>query len=272
MRNDSAPTLNEMLAVCLCKELKDGEVGFTGLGTGSYASKFVTSIPWAAMELARRTHAPNLTIMMAGWKVNPDISRMRKLPHGEFDTWLRDVPCDAHSKGFPVHLWRVKRGDVGFSFCSGVQVDAQGNVNSVLVGDPKNPKVRLIGPVLQPEHLSLFKREFIMMPYHEPRRFVEKVDFVSGVGYPGGLAGRRELGLESGGPELIFSPKCIFDFDKERGRAKLRSIHPGVTLDEVRANTGFDLGDVSGALETPLPDPEYLRVLREEVDPHGIFL
>src|SRR3546814_6322397 len=81
------------------------------------------------------------------------------------------------------------------------------NINSVCIGDYHRPKVRLIGPVLQPEHMTLFGREYIMMAHHDTRRFVEKVDFISGVGYPGGLAGRHELGLETGGPELVFTPK-----------------------------------------------------------------
>src|SRR3546814_4707555 len=89
--------------------------------------------------------------------------------------------------------------------------------------------------------MTLFGREYIMMAHHDTRRFVEKVDFISGVGYPGGLAGRHELGLETGGPELVFTPKCIFDFDKTVGHMRVKSIHPGITHEDLQACTGFDL-------------------------------
>jgi len=267
-----AANLYEIITVVLSRDLKDGEVGFTGLTTGDGAARFATSIPLAAAQLARLTHAPNLTIMLAGWVHNPDLRKLLRLPNSEFDEELRDLDCEAQSRGFPNHPWAIKRGDIDFGFASGVQVDRSGNLNSVCIGTYHHPKVRLVGPVLQPEHLTLFGREYIMMPHHDARRFVEKVDFVSGVGYPGGIAGRRELGLEWGGPELVFTPKCIFDFDKEAGCMKVKSIHPGVTIDELRASTGFDLGPLKDVPVTPQPSLEELELLRKEVDPYGLLL
>jgi glutaconate CoA-transferase subunit B len=262
----------EIITVALAHDLRDGELGFTGLTTGDATATFATSIPLAAAELARRTHAPSLTIVLAGWVHNPDLAALTHLPHSEFDEDLRDLQCEAHSKGYPNHTWCIKRGDISFGFASGVQIDVQGNINSVCIGDYAHPKVRLVGPVLQPEHMSLFGREYVMMAHHDKRRFVERVDFISGVGYPGGEAGRRELGLEGGGPELVFTPKCIFDFDKERGRMRVKSIHPGVSIEELRESTGFDLGSLSHVPTTPLPTEQELRILREEVDPRRLLL
>lgn len=272
VRRDGPATLHEVIAVALAMDLRDGELGFTGLVTGDGTARFAAAIPLVASELARRTHAPNLTVMMAGWMHNPDLRAMTRLPTSEFDEYLRDLPCEAHSKGYPGHTWSIKRGDIGYGFASGAQVDVQGNLNSVCIGDPQRPKVRLVGPILQPEHMALFGREYIMMPVHERRRFVEKVDYVSGVGYPGGLEGRRRLGLDRGGPELVMTPKCIFDFDKVVGRMKVRSIHAGISRQDVIDSTGFDLGDLGAVPETSAPDPEYLQILRHEVDPHGILL
>lgn len=266
------PNLYEIITVALAHELNEGELGFTGLTTGDGAARFATSIPLAAAQLARLTHAPSLTIMLAGWVHNPDLRQLVSLPNSEFDEELRDLECEAQSRGFPNHPWAIKRGDIDFGFASGAQVDQYGNINSVCIGDYHNPKVRLIGPVLQPEHFTLFGREYIMMAHHDARRFVEKVDFISGVGYPGGLAGRRELGLESGGPELVFTPKCIFDFDKEIGRMRVKSIHPGVTVDELRESTGFDLGQLTDVPVTRMPDADELELLRNEVDPYGLLL
>jgi glutaconate CoA-transferase subunit B len=111
-----------------------------------------------------------------------------------------------------------------------------------------------------------------MMPKHDRRTFVEKVDYVAGVGYPGGIEGRKRLGLTRGGPELVVTPKCIFDFDKVAGRMKVASIHPGVGQDDVRESTGFDVGDLSSVPTTPLPTKQELELLRNEVDPKGLLL
>ena len=269
--NASPATLHERLAVALAATFRDGEVGYTGLATGRAAALWITGVPLAAMALARRMHAPNLTILLAGWSHNPDLSALDALPDSEFDERLRDLPCEAQIVDYPGQL-AMKRGDVSFGFSSGVQVDREGNINGVCVGDPARPKVRLVGPILHPEHMALFGREYIMMPRHDARNFVERVDYVSGVGWPGGRAGRRALGLERGGPELVVTPKCLFDFDKDAGRMKVRSIHPGVEPESLRASTGFALGALDGAPATPDPDPEALAILRNEVDPRGVLL
>lgn len=264
-------TLNELLVAALARDLRDGELGFTGLATGAAAALYATAIPLVGMELARRLHAPNLTILFAGWVHNPDLAKMDAIPDAEFDEQLRDLPCESQVLTYPAH-YSLRRGDIRFGFASGVQIDRVGNINSVLVGDPVKPKVRLVGSLLLPEHFSMFGREYVMMPRHDARVFVEKVDYIAGVGYPGGLEGRKQLGLEQGGPELVFTPKCIFDFDKIAGRMKVKSIHPGVTQNELRAATGFDLGDLSAMPETPEPTDEELTLIREVIDPRGVLL
>lgn len=268
---DRPATLHERLAVLLARDFADAEVGFTGLLTGSAAAVFGTAIPLVAMELARRTHAPNLTILLAGCYHNPDLRDLEALPDSEHSAELRDLPTEAQMLGYP-GPWVLKRGDVSFGFSSAVQVDREGNINSVCVGPYRKPRVRLVGPILQPEHMTLFGREYVMMPSHEARNFVERVDYVSGVGYPGGIEGRRRLGVERGGPELVLTPRCVFDFDKAGGRMTVRSIHPGVTPAELQAATGFDLGDLSGVPVTPEPTAEELRLIRAEIDPRRILL
>ena len=267
----SPATLYETLAVALAQDFNDEEVGFTGLLTGQAAAIFGTNIPIVAMELARRRHAPNLTLLLAGCYHNPDLAQLDAMPDCEHDALMRDLPADAQTYDYPGQ-WALKRGDISFGFSSAVQVDKVGNINSVCIGPHDRPKVRLVGPILQPEHMTLFRREYIMMPHHDRRNFVEKVDYVSGVGYPGGLAGRKELGLDWGGPRFVITPKCIFDFDTEAGRMKVRSIHRGISPEELRAATGFDLGDLSGVPETPAPSDEDLRTIRREIDPRRMLL
>lgn len=268
----SRPTCSceELIAILLAKQMRNGETGFTGLATGSAAALYITGIPLAAMAFAQQTHAPDLTILLAGWCINPDLSQLRVLPSAEFDNALQNLSCEAQMQAYPGH-YAVRRGDVDFGFGSGVQVDAQGNINSTCIGDYQQPRVRLVGSILLPEHMTCFGREYLMMPSHEPRTFVEKVDYVSGVGWPDGQTGRDALGLRHGGPAWIVTPKAIFDFDRQRGRARLHSIHPGVSPEEVRASTGFSLQTTEVPI-TPWPTAEELSLLREVVNPHGALI
>jgi glutaconate CoA-transferase subunit B len=262
-------SLPEILAVAISKTLRDDDVGFTGLATGRRAAMFATMIPLAAMQLAQRTHAPGLTCLLAGWCHNPSPGLMRALPDAEFDPLLLTLPCDARDLGFPAQ-YCVKRGDVTVGFSSGAQVDREGNLNTVCIAGRGRPGVRLVGPILVPEHLALFGREVVMMPRHERRVFVERVDHVTGVGFPGGAEGRAELGLKGSGPYWIVTPKCIFAFD-HRGAIYLRSVHPGVSLDEVRAETGFEFSVATPVPLTDVPSSEELAILRGEIDPWGLL-
>lgn len=263
-------TIEELITITLAKSFSDGEVGFTGLATGGAAALYITGIPLAAMEFARQTHAPNLTILLAGWSINPDFSKLTTLPSAEFDTSLQSLPCEAQMQSYPGH-YAVRRGDVDFGFGSGVQVDRQGNINSTCIGDYRKPKVRLVGSILLPEHMTCFGREYLMMPHHDLRSFVRQVDYVSGVGYPGGEEGRRKLGLMSGGPKWIVTPKCIFEFDGQAGEARLRSIHPGIDPQDVTRSTGFTVS-TSGVPATEAPTAEELRILRRKVDPNNALI
>jgi glutaconate CoA-transferase subunit B len=262
--------LYETLAAVLARTFRDGEVGFTGLLTGAAAAIYGTAIPLAAMELAKRTHAPDLTILLAGCYHNPVLEDLEALPDSEHDAVLRDLACEAQMTDYPGQ-WSLKRGDISFGFSSAVQVDRVGNINSVCIGPHAQPKVRLVGPILQPEHMTLFGREYVMMPHHDQRNFVEKVDFVSGVGYPGGMEGRRNLGIHHGGPCMVITPGCVFDFDRERGAIRVQSIHSGVSARELQEATGFDLGDLARVPTTEPPTDNELRQLREQIDPRNIL-
>lgn len=262
-------SIEELLAVNLARTIEDGEVGFTGLATGKAAARYITNIPLLAMELAKRTHAPNLTILLCGWSHNPDLSTLKAMPESEFDNDMLNLRCECQMQDYP-GTWAYKAGDIDFAFGSGVQVDRLGNINCTCIGSPDHPKVQLVGPIFLPEHFSVFGREYIMMPHHSSCNFVEKVDHISGVGYPGGREGRRKLGLPGVGPQYIYTPKCIFSFDAA-GVLFVQSIHPGVTKEDLIENTGFDLGDLRNVPVTPEPTGEELRIIREEVDPNRIL-
>ncbi len=98
------------------------------------------------------------------------------------------------------------------------------------------------------------------------------MDYISGVGWPGGAEGRRKLGFTGGGPKYIYTPKCIFSFDEE-GIIHLKSIHPGVSKQDVIDSTGFSIPNIADDIPTtPEPTDEELLILREQADPNGIFL
>lgn len=268
MVSDQASQL-EMLAIAIASHLGDEDVGFTGLTTGRNTALFATMVPLAAMEYARQTHAPNLTSLLAGWCHNPELRRLDDVPGAEFDPLLLGLEADAHDMAFPF-MYSLRRGDVTVGFSSAAQVDRVGNLNTTAIGDPANPKVRLVGPILVPDHLAFFGREIVMMPRHDVRSFVPRVDHVSGVGFPEGRGARARDGVPGAGPVLVVTPRCIFEFDED-GAMAVASLHPGVTPEDVAEHTGFEPRRLDEAPMTPVPSAERLAYFREVVDPHGLL-
>jgi glutaconate CoA-transferase subunit B len=107
---------------------------------------------------------------------------------------------------------------------------------------------------------------------HSRRRFVPRVDFISGAGFIDGPGAREKAGLRRGGPRWVLSELGVFDFDPATCRMRVKSIHPGHTIAEVRDQTGFDLVVPPQVPDTTPPTAEELRLLRREIDPHGVML
>ncbi|TNM38473.1 hypothetical protein FHP29_14605 [Nocardioides albidus] len=254
----------------IASEMRDDDVVFTGLVTGDRTALFAAGIPLAAAVLAQKTHAPNLTVLLAGWIVNPDLREMRRPPVSEFDPELLTLPCDARGQRFP-GVMNAQRGDVTLGFSSAAQIDRTGALNTHRINLPGGGFRALVGPILIPEHMTLFGREIVMMPRHDKRNFVGQVDYRCGPPLPRQRAGAAEYGYGGAGPSLVVTPRCVLDFDQE-GLMKLRSVHATSSIDDVLAHTGFDLRVDSSVPTTPRPDQEYLDVLRTEVDPFGVML
>jgi len=157
-------------------------------------------------------------------------------------------------------------------FCVGAaQLDMYGNANNSVIGDDYHrPKVRLPGTAGLGDMGSLGKRLFYWNPNHSPRSIVEKVDFRSAAGYLGGGDERERLGL-GGGPELVVTNLAVLDFEPESKRMRLRSVHPGTTVEQVQEATGFELLLPAGEVpETVPPTAEQVRLLRDVIDPDGM--
>ncbi len=251
--NDATPA--ELIACVLARQLKDDEIA--ALGAAS-------QLAMAAVKLALRMQAPNLSWLCGGsGAINSQLPLLLESaadPRNLFGAEYRYSMEDA------VDL--QMRGRVSTVFLGGIQVDKFGNLNMVCVGDYDKPKTRGPGSVGLP-FAACFGRTIIYIQHHDPRVLVDKVDFVSG---PGHSPERAKLTIpSSGGPYLIVTPLAVFDFDTPDKRARLVSVHPGVTVEQVLAKTGFKPVLAEPVTETLPPSEEELRILRGEIDLNGVL-
>ena len=186
--------------------------------------------------------------------------------------WDRRVVRWAESYSDTGHRFdRLKDWHKRVFFIGGVQIDPHGNTNLIGIG-PDYKKLRFRGPgsVGTPTLSTHVGRYYIVLNSHTARTFVERCDYVSTVGWgSGGAEARKKLGIPGGGPKYCVTPLCIMDFTEEEKRLRLRSVHPGVSVDEVQEKTGFPLVIPAQVPTTELPTAEELAVLRTRVDRAG---
>jgi glutaconate CoA-transferase subunit B len=166
-----------------------------------------------------------------------------------------------------------QRGMVDYTFLGGAQIDMYGNLNSTMIGDNyQEPKVRFPGSGGANDLASLCWKTIVITPMDD-RRFVEQVDFITTPGYLTGKGAREAAGLPEGtGPYKVITNLCILGYDDDTCRMRIESLHPGVTVEKVRENCGFELLLADSLEETHPPTDEELRILREEVDPDGYII
>ncbi|MHB0870243.1 MAG: CoA-transferase subunit beta [Chloroflexota bacterium] len=248
-------TLTELMVVAAARRLRDDERVFVGVG-----------LPNIATHLAKRTHAPKLTMVYESGIVSPSPSRM---PLTVVDAGLvtnASLVCSM----FEVFSFYLQRGLIDVGFLGGAQVDRFGNINSTVIGSYERPAVRLPGSGGSCEIATHSKRILIMTP-HQKRRFPERVDFITSPGFLQGRAMRSRLNLPGGGPEAVVTDLGVLEFD-ENGEMVLAMLHPGATIGQAIENTGWPL-KISASLQvTPEPTETELRILREQLDPHGLHL
>jgi len=166
-----------------------------------------------------------------------------------------------------------QRGMVDYTFLGGAQIDMYGNLNSSMIGDDyQEPKVRFPGSGGANDLASLCWRTVVITPM-DVKRFVEKVNFITTPGYLSGKGAREAAGLPVGtGPYKVITNLCIMGYDDETCRMRIESLHPGVTVEKVQENCGFELLKAGKIETTPPPTDEELRILREDVDPDGYII
>jgi glutaconate CoA-transferase, subunit B len=251
----SGVTANELLAVMGSRQLRDHQTVFTGVGA-----------PMLASALAQRLHAPGLTMVIEGGIVGPEwrpgwlpisTNEMRAAYHAQMLPGITDT------------FLLAQRGFLDVGFIGGAQVDRFGNVNSSFIGAVTRPKVRLPGSGGANDIVSLC-REVLVLTAHEPRRFTEAVDFVTSPGWLRGGDSRRRSGLLFGGVARVVTTLGILGFDPASRQMRLEAVHAGVTVEQVRASTPFDLPVVDSLATTAPPTDQELRILRE-LDPERRF-
>ena len=249
-------TILERMAIFLSRELRDNEVGAWGVGG---------ILPMAAVRLAQHLHAPGLVI--GGERIfNPKPSR---LAAGLDDPVLMER-AEA-IEGFWELFGHWHKG-VDFFFYSGMQIDAYGNLNLHVIGTVAAPKLR--GPGVA--NVSLAQscgRILLYATDHEPRRFVERVDFITTPGYLTGPGAREAAGLPGEtGPYRVVTTLGVMGYHAQSKRMMLLATQPGVTVGDVIENTAFKLLLADRVDANPPPDAEELRILREDVDPEGLYI
>ncbi|GGL67342.1 CoA-transferase subunit beta [Halocalculus aciditolerans] len=241
----------ELMVTAAASRLRDDDSVLVGIG-----------VPNLACNLAKRTHAPNLQMIYESGTVGSNPS---KLPLSVGDPVLASgaVNVESMMDGFSYYL---QGGRIDVGFLGGAQVDKRGNINSTVIGDYDDPTVRLPGSGGACEIAANVERTIIIAP-HQEQRFPEEVDFVTSPGFVEG--GREEKGLR-GGPEAVITDKAIMAFDD--GEMYVDSLHPGVTRAEVADATGWDVDFADDVTETPPPTDDELAIIREDLDPDGVYL
>jgi glutaconate CoA-transferase subunit B len=168
---------------------------------------------------------------------------------------------------FELFGFYLQRGLVDVGFLGASQIDRFGNINTTVIGDYTRPKVRLPGSGGAVEIAINARKVFVIMP-QSTRSFVERIDFRTSPGYVHGARPEHWLGE---GPSAVVTGLGTYRFDAERGEMVLATVHPGVTADDARRATSWDLRVADDVTETPAPTEEELRLIREDLDPEGAY-
>lgn len=246
----------ELMICVAAREMCDGTTALIGTG-----------IPMLAAALAMRTVAPNLVPV---FEFGGTGAHLEKLPRavGEGRTFKGGLAAS----GICEVMEEAARGFIDYGFLGGAQIDTYGNLNSSVIGDYAWPKARLPGPGGANDVGSLCWVTIAIIP-HDVRHFVPRVDFITTPGYIDGPDARVQAGLPRGtGPIRVISTLGTMGFDKETARMMLLALHPGVTVDQIVENTGFELLMPDHLERNPPPSTLELKFLREEIDPEHYYI
>jgi glutaconate CoA-transferase, subunit B len=238
---------SEMMTISAARALKNSDVCFVGIG-----------LPSMACNLARLTHAPDIKLVYESGTLE---TKPTILPLSIGDGELCETALTTVSVPEMFRYW-LQGGRMTLGFLSGAQVDRFGNLNSTVIGVYSKPRVRLPGSGGASEIATSCGEIFIIMR-HNPRAFVERVDFVTSLGHGRTGRERKALGIRTKGPTLIVTDLCLMRVDSETNEFVVASMHAGITQDMVREKTGWNIRFGSEMATTAEPTIDELTVLRE---------
>jgi acyl CoA:acetate/3-ketoacid CoA transferase beta subunit len=248
-------TATELLACVAARMLEDKKSVLVGTG-----------LPMIAARLAQRTHAPGLLIIFEAGGIGPRVPVL-PISVGDSRTFYRAAAASS------MHdvMSACQAGYVDYGFLGAAMIDVYGNLNTTVIGEWEHPTARLPGSGGANDIGSLCHRTIIVMR-QDKRRFVERVNFITTPGYLDGPGARERAGLPEGtGPHRVITQLGVYDFDEQTKRLRLLDMHPGVTPEEIQANSAFAVPVPEWVGITTPPTEDERRLLRE-IDPVGMVL
>jgi glutaconate CoA-transferase subunit B len=249
-------TPSELMIAASARALAGERIVFVGVG-----------LPNIACNLARRTVAPDLELVYESGVYG---ARPARLPLSIGDPTLvsgATLVCPMPD----LFLYYLQGGRIAAAFLGAAQIDRFGNLNTTVIGDYSQPKVRLPGSGGACE-IAIHARKVFIIARLSRRTFVEQLDFCTSAGHLRGRPGERDaLGMPGAGPQMVVTDKAILRFDRDSGEMFLSSVHPGLTVEEVQAGVSWPLKVSPDLQVTEPPTAEELRLIREELDVNGIY-
>ncbi len=240
-------TSDEMMTIAASRLLKDGDICFVGIG-----------LPSAAANLARATHAPDVVLIYESGTIG---AKPNVLPLSIGDGELAETADVVVSTPEIFRYW-LQGGRVDVGFLGAAQLDRYGNINTTVIGDYHSPKVRLPGAGGAPEIATCAGEVFVILR-QSPRTFVNKLAFVTSAGHADGGNWRDDAGLPGKGPTAVITDIGILRPQPESRELVMTDLHPGFSMADAEAATGWPLQRAATCVESPPPNVEELGALRD---------
>jgi glutaconate CoA-transferase subunit B len=250
---DDGYSKNEIMIAASARTLGGERICFVGVG-----------LPNIVCNLAQRTVAPELQLV---YEAGVFGARPARLPLSIGDPTLVSGSTAVTSM-FELFAFYLQAGLIDAAFLGGAQIDRFGNLNTTVIGDYGTPKVRLPGSGGACE-IAIHARRILVIMRQAQRSFVERLDFRTSPGHSGDPEHDRARGWSGSGPTSVVTDLGTYGFDEATGEMTLLTLHPGVTMDDVRSNTGWAPNVSPDLVETPRPTEEELRIIRREIVPRG---